>query len=132
MARQSDRRRQHDHPHQDPHRHPRQDHRPHPGTPRRAGGRGRGAHPRPPRGPPPVFAHDVIIHGVRVRATTDSSHLHDFWVDNWYSPEEWRTITGMTPPAEPQVTVYAMGQVPDQEGAADYSRRSTTITFFHP
>ena len=89
------------------------------------------AHIRAGRGRPPVFAHDVIIHGVRVRATTDSSHLHDFWEDNWYSPEEWQTITGMTPPVEPQVTVYAMGQVPDQEEAAYYSRRSDTIVFFN-
>ncbi len=89
------------------------------------------AHIRASRERQPVFAHDVIIHGVRVRATTNSSHLLDFWVDNWYIPEEWRTITGMTPPAEPQVTVYAMGQVPDQEEAAYYSRRSNTIVFFN-
>lgn len=79
----------------------------------------------------PVFRHDVIIHGVRVRATMNSEHLYDFWVDNWYSPEEWRAVTGLTPPREPQVTVYALGGVTDQQEAAYYSRRTSTIIFFN-
>lgn len=78
-----------------------------------------------------VYRHDVVIHGVRVRATTNSPHLYDFWVDNWYSPEEWKTITGLTPPREPQVTVYALGGVGDQEEAAYYSRQTSTIIFFN-
>jgi len=79
----------------------------------------------------PLFRHDVVIHGVRVRATTNSEHLYDFWVDNWYSPEEWAAISGMTPPREPQVTVYALGGVADQPEAAYYSRRTSTIVFFN-
>ncbi len=78
-----------------------------------------------------VFRHDVVIHGVRVRATTNSAHLHDFWVDNWYSPEEWSAVTGLTPPREPQVSVYALGGITDQPEAAYYSRRSNTIIFFN-
>ncbi|MBI3975492.1 MAG: hypothetical protein HY334_03785 [Armatimonadetes bacterium] len=78
-----------------------------------------------------TWTHDVIIHGVRVRATTNSVHLYEFWVDNWYSPEEWRAVTGTTPPADPQVTVYAMGQVAEQQEAAYYSRRTSTIVFFN-
>src|SRR5947209_5894017 len=34
-----------------------------------------------------VYQHDVVIHGVRVRATTSSRHLYDFWTDNWYGVE---------------------------------------------
>ncbi len=79
----------------------------------------------------PAFVHDVVIHGVRVRATTNSPHLYDFWVDNWYSPLEWQAVTGMDPPAEPQVTVYAMGRVSGQPEAAYYSRRTNTIVFFN-
>ncbi len=79
----------------------------------------------------PLFRHDVIIHGVRVRATTNSEHLYDFWVDNWYSPEEWAAISGLMPPREPQVTVYALGGVTDQPEAAYYSRRTNTIVFFN-
>ncbi len=82
-------------------------------------------------GQEPLFRHDVIIHGVRVRATTNSPHLYDFWVDNWYSPEEWKTITGLTPTRDPQVTVYALGGVSDQQEAAYYSRRTNTIVFFN-
>jgi hypothetical protein len=78
-----------------------------------------------------VYRHDVVIHGVRVRATTNSAHLYDFWVDNWYSPEEWKTITGLTPPREPQVTVYALGGVTDQQEAAYYSWQTSTIVFFN-
>ena len=82
-------------------------------------------------GQEPLYRHDVIIHGVRVRAITNSPHLYDFWVDNWYSPEEWKTITALTPPRDPQVTVYALGGVTDQEKAAYYSRRTSTIVFFN-
>ena len=79
----------------------------------------------------PLFLHDVIIHGVRVRAITNSPHLEEFWLANWYGPEEWRATTGHTPSARPQVTVYALGKVRDQPEAAYYSRRSNTIIFFN-
>jgi hypothetical protein len=82
-------------------------------------------------GKEPLALHDVIIHGVRVRAITNSPHLATFWVLNWYSPEEWQTITGLTPPRQPQVTVYALGRVSDQPEAAYYSRQTNTIVFFN-
>jgi len=82
-------------------------------------------------GAEPLYRHDVIIHGVRVRATTNSPHLYDFWADNWYSVEEWQTITGQRPPRDPQVTVYALGGVADQQEAAYYSRKTNTIVFFN-
>ena len=59
----------------------------------------------------PLSLHDVIIHGVRVRAITNSPHLEEFWLANWYGPEEWRAITGQTPSARPQVTVYALSLI---------------------
>ncbi len=82
-------------------------------------------------GQEPVYRHDVIIHGIRVRATTNSSHLHALWVENWYSPEEWKAITGLTPPRDPQVTVFALGGVTDQQEAAYYGRKTSTIVFFN-
>lgn len=82
-------------------------------------------------GKEPLALHDVVIHDVRVRAITNSPHLHAMWVLNWYSPEEWQTITGLTPPRQPQVTVYALGGVADQPEAAYYSRRTNTIVFFN-
>lgn len=82
-------------------------------------------------GKEPLALHDVIIHGVRVRAVTNSPHLEEFWTLNWYSPDEWRDVTGLTPPPRPQVMVYALGGVPDQQEAAYYSRRTNTIVFFN-
>jgi len=82
-------------------------------------------------GKEPLTLYDVIIHGVRVRAITNSPHLHTFWVLNWYSPDEWQATTGLTPPARPQVTVYALGGIQDQPQAAYYSRRTNTIVFFN-
>src|SRR5256712_13878284 len=50
---------------------------------------------------------------------------------NWYGPEEWQTTPGLTPPRQPQVTVYALCGVADQPEAAYYSRRTNTIIFFN-
>jgi hypothetical protein len=82
-------------------------------------------------GKEPLALHDVIIHGVRVRAITNSPHLHAMWLLNWYSQEEWQTVTGLTPPRQPRITVYALGRVADQPEAAYYSRRTNTIVFFN-
>ena len=82
-------------------------------------------------GKEPLAQQDVVIHGVRVRAKTNSDHLAEFWRMNWYSPDEWRAQTGLEPPVEPQVTVYALGRVADQQEAAYYSRRTNTIVFFN-
>jgi len=79
----------------------------------------------------PVYRHDVMIHGVRVRATTNSQHLYDFWADNWYSLSEWKNITGQAPPSEPRVNVYALHGVKGEQEAAYYSHDSSTIAFFN-
>ncbi len=78
-----------------------------------------------------VHLHDVMIHGIRVRATTNSRHLIDFWKDNWSSLEEWRNLTGQVPPPEPNVKVYALLGVKDEKEAAYYSRSTNTIVFFN-
>jgi hypothetical protein len=79
----------------------------------------------------PIYLHDAVIHGIRVRAITNSDHLIQFWRENWYSPEEWRRATGLEPPAEPRVVVYALGRVPGEPEAAYYSRATNTIVFFN-
>ncbi len=78
-----------------------------------------------------VYEHDVMIHGIRVRATTNSAHLYDFWVDNWYSLEEWKRLTGQPPPPEPRVKVYALHGLRHEQEAAYYSRNANTIIFFN-
>lgn len=79
----------------------------------------------------PVYRHDVVIHGIRVRALTNRSHLFNFWVTNWFSPEEWKRIARQTPPSEPQIIVYAFGGVANEQEAAYYSRQTNTIAFFN-
>lgn len=78
-----------------------------------------------------LWLHDVVIHGVRVRAITNSQHLIDFWTDNWYSASEWEAVTGRPPARQPQVTVYALAGVAGEAEAAYYSRSSNTIVFFN-
>ncbi len=75
--------------------------------------------------------HDVVIHGIRVRAVTNSQHLFDYWLDNWYSVSEWENLTGQKPPALPKILVYAFGGVEAEEEAAYYSRKQNTIVFFN-
>jgi hypothetical protein len=82
-------------------------------------------------GKEPIHQHDVMIHGIRVRATTNSQHLYDFWVDNWYSLDEWQKVTGEAPPSEPRVNVYALHGVKTEQEAAYYSHDSNTIAFFN-
>ncbi len=79
----------------------------------------------------PTFLHDVVIHGIRVRAITNSPHLIEFWRENWYNPEEWQDLTGMAPPVEPMVLVYALGHVATEPEAAYYSRDANTVIFFN-
>jgi hypothetical protein len=75
--------------------------------------------------------HDVLVHGIRVRAHTNSDHLIDFWVDNWFDPAEWKAATGRDAPAEPQVMVYAFGGIGEQQEAAYYSHNHNTVIFFN-
>ena len=88
-------------------------------------------HLKAPSGSTEVRTHDVIIHGIRVRAITNSSHLHDFWTVNWYSPDEWQRLTNQAPPAETQVHVYALTGVKTEVEAAYYSQSTNTIIFFN-
>ncbi len=77
-----------------------------------------------------VYNLDVIIHGVRVKAITNTKHLATFWKNNWYSPQEWLMVTGKDIPKEPQVIVYAFSGAKTDE-AAYYSRKANTIAFFN-
>jgi hypothetical protein len=78
-----------------------------------------------------LFIHDVVIHGVRVRAHTDSHHLADFWRRNWFGVEEWREITGARVTAAPRVNLYAFGRIEDQPEATHYSRARDAAFLFN-
>lgn len=79
----------------------------------------------------PACSHDVVIHGLRVRAVTNSEHLIGYWRDNWFSPEEWAERTGITAATTPDVLVIALGRVPTEAEAAYYSRQNDTVIFFN-
>ena len=78
-----------------------------------------------------TYAHDVVIHGLRVRAITNSEHLIGYWKDNWYGVDEWLRITGKRAAETPDVLVIALGRVPTEAEAAYYSRQNDTVIFFN-
>lgn len=78
-----------------------------------------------------TFSHDVVIHGLRVRAITNSEHLIGYWKDNWYGVDEWLKLTGHKPAENPDVLVVALGRVPSEAEAAYYSRQNDTVIFFN-
>jgi hypothetical protein len=78
-----------------------------------------------------TYTHDVVIHGLRVRAITNSEHLIGYWKDNWYGVDEWQRITGQKPAENPDVLVVALGRVPSEAEAAYYSRQNDTVIFFN-
>lgn len=75
--------------------------------------------------------HDVVVHGIRIRAFSNSPHLMNFWRDNWYSPEEWSNSTGNPVEKAPRIVVYAFGEVADEPEAAYYSYEQGVIAFFN-
>jgi len=78
-----------------------------------------------------TYSHDVVIHGLRVRAITNSEHLIGYWKDNWYGVDEWQRITGQKPADSPDVIVVALGRVPSEAEAAYYSRQNDAVIFFN-
>ena len=81
--------------------------------------------------PREAYCHDVVIHGIRVRAVTNSEHLISYWRDNWYAVPEWERITGQTVAESPQVLTVALGGVPTEAEAAYYSRANNMVVFFN-
>ena len=79
----------------------------------------------------PTYGHDVVIHGLRVRAITNSEHLIGYWRDNWFSPREWADRTGIKLADTPDVLVVALGRVATEAEAAYYSRQNDTVVFFN-
>jgi hypothetical protein len=78
-----------------------------------------------------VRTHDVVIHGVRVQAITNSPHLYEFWCENWYGVGEWERISGNIVSSEPRCLAYALTGIDDEPEAAYYSREKSTIVFFN-
>jgi hypothetical protein len=81
--------------------------------------------------PRKAHGHDVVIHGIRVRAITNSEHLISYWRDNWYGVDEWQRLTGQKVAESPQVLTIALGGVPTEQEAAYYSRANNMVVFFN-
>jgi len=78
-----------------------------------------------------IMVRDAVIHGVRVRMFTNSEHHCDFWVHNWFSPEEWEQATGRVTEGRPRVIVYALTGVEGEQPAAYYNRDTSEVIFFN-
>ncbi len=76
-------------------------------------------------------SHDVVIHGLRVRAVTNSDHLISYWRDNWYAVDEWTRITGQQVAESPHILTVALGRVEREPEAAYYSRANNMVIFFN-
>jgi hypothetical protein len=78
-----------------------------------------------------IMIRDAVIHGIRARMFTNSEHLCDFWMHNWFSPEEWEQATGRQTEGRPGVVVYALTGVEGEQPAAYYNRDASEIIFFN-
>jgi len=78
-----------------------------------------------------IMIRDAIVHGIRARMFTNSEHHYDFWVENWFSPEEWKKATGREAQEKPSVMVIALIGVEGEEPAAYYNRATNEVIFFN-
>ena len=78
-----------------------------------------------------IMIRDAIVHGIRARMFTNSEHHYDFWVENWFSPEEWQKATGKQAQEKPSVMVIALIGVEGEEPAAYYNRATNEVIFFN-
>jgi hypothetical protein len=64
------------------------------------------------------------IHGIAIRLHTNSFHLYDFWVENWFPAPRTQTIL-------PHGTIYAVKGVQGQEPHAYYNHETRTAVFIN-
>ncbi len=76
-----------------------------------------------------ILTHDAVVHGVRVRLLTNSHHQHDFFVRNWYGPDDWEASSGQLAPTEPHLLAYALIGMTGRPEAAYYSRERNFVLF---
>jgi aspartate/methionine/tyrosine aminotransferase len=69
--------------------------------------------------PEGYFEWNANINGVVVQLKTNVSHLHDFWVDNWYPAQ-------LESDLEPHGIIYAVDGIPGREPRAFYNTDTKT------
>lgn len=71
-----------------------------------------------------IYHWSANIHGITVRLKTNSFHLYDFWVENWFPAP--RTITIL-----PHAKIYAVTGVEGREPHAYYNHETRTAIFIN-
>jgi hypothetical protein len=69
-----------------------------------------------------IYHWNANIHGIIVKLKTDSFHLYDFWVENWFSAPRTHTVM-------PHGLIYAVNGVPGYEPSAYYNHETRTAIF---
>lgn len=64
------------------------------------------------------------IHGIIIRLHTDSAHLYDFWVENWFPAPRSHTVL-------PHGFIYAVNGVEGHEPHAYYNHETRTAIFIN-
>ncbi|HZE95956.1 MAG TPA: hypothetical protein VE981_02905 [Planctomycetota bacterium] len=77
------------------------------------------------------FIHDAIVLGKRVRLLSNSHHLADFWRENFWTEQEWRTSTGQPIARDPALTVHAMIDVETEPEASYVSVARQEVYLFN-
>ncbi|HLC17577.1 MAG TPA: hypothetical protein VJM57_00995 [Thermodesulfobacteriota bacterium] len=67
---------------------------------------------------------NVSIHGIVIRLVTNSSHLYDFWVENWYAAPRTHSVL-------PHGLIYAVKGVEGFDPFAYYNHETRTAVFIN-
>ena len=67
---------------------------------------------------------NASIHGIVIRLVTNSAHLYDFWVENWFPAQRASTVM-------PHGVVYAVTGVKDHKPFAYYNHETKTAVFIN-
>ncbi|MEZ7892244.1 MAG: hypothetical protein QMC67_10890 [Candidatus Wallbacteria bacterium] len=84
-----------------------------------------------------MFFCDVIIHGVRVRLTTNSKHLSEFFTENFYNAREYseqlQAYEGsyQTSIVPYRINIYAINGIFENNPGYDYNPVTNTIYIFN-
>jgi aspartate/methionine/tyrosine aminotransferase len=65
------------------------------------------------------FEWNANINGIIVQLRTNNSHLHDFWIENWYPAQ-------LESDLEPHGIIYAVNGIPGREPRAFYNSETRT------
>lgn len=65
---------------------------------------------------------NATIHGITIRLETNSAHLYDFWVENWFPAPRTQSVL-------PHGLIYAVTGVDGREPGAYYNHETRTAVF---